>query len=127
MVWTASTAAWTYCTSGNAIFKAGENADATAIADATNLAILSSEVQGRIDAETRRNWYSKYSVLPSVIKDMLSLASSCAIANQIIKSNPSGYFPGEPELMINVNYDTYKECLDFLRNFKSDTMVDPST
>ncbi len=93
MVWTASTSAWTFCTSGSAIFKAGENADATAIADATNLAILSSEMQGRIIAETRRDWATNYSTLPNGIKDVLSLATSCLIANQIIKSNPSGYFP----------------------------------
>lgn len=125
MVWTASTNAWTYCTSGSAIFKAGENADATAIADATNLAIISSEVQGRIDSETRRDWYTNYSSLPSQVKDMLSLASSCKIANHIIKSNPSGYFPGEPELLINVNYDEYREAMEFLKNFKSDTLVNP--
>jgi len=125
MVWTASTTAWTYCASGSAIFKAGENADATAIADAANLAILSSEIQGRINAETRRNWYTTYSTLPSEIKDMLSLASSSAIANQIIKSNPSGYFPGEPELLINVNYDNYKECIEFLKNFKSNSIQTP--
>ena len=125
MVWTASTSAWTYCTSGSAIFKAGENADATAIADGTNLAIISSEVQGRIDAETRRDWYANYTGLPSQVKDMLSLASSCAIANHIIKSNPSGYFPGEPELLINVNYDSYKECIEFLKNFKSNSLQTP--
>ena len=127
MVWVASTNAWTYCTSGSAIFKAGENADATAIADATNLAILSSEVQGRIDAETRRKWYDNYSNLPNVIKDMLSLASSCKIAIHVIKSNPSGYFPGEAELLINANYDEYKEAIEFLKSFKSDTMIAPQT
>ena len=125
MVWTAATTAWLFCASGSAIFKAGENADATAIADATNLAIISSEVQGRIIAETRRDWATTYSTLPSGIKDVLSLCSSCLIGNHIIKSNPSGYFPGEPELLINVNYDTAKECMDFLKNFKSNSIQTP--
>lgn len=125
MVWSGSTNAWTFCTSGSAIFKAGENADATAIADATNLAILSQESQGRICAETRKNWYTAYSTLNSVIKDMLSLASSSWIANQIIKSNPSGFIPGEAPLLINVNYDNYTEIINFLRDFKSDTIQVP--
>ena len=125
MVWTASTSAWLFCTSGSAIFKAGENAVATAIADATNLAILSSEVQGRIIAETRRDWATNYSSLSSGVKDVLSLASSCAIANHIIKSNPSGFFAGEAEFLTNVNYDTYKECMAFLTNFKSNSIQTP--
>ena len=125
MVWTASTSAWLFCTSGSAIFKAGENADATAIADATNLAILSSEVQGRIISETRRDWATNYSTLPNGIKDVLSLAASVAIANHIIKSNPSGFFPGEAEFLTNVNYDTYKECMAFLTNFKSNSIQTP--
>ncbi len=125
MVWTGSTTAWQFCTSGSAVFKAGENADATAIADGTNLAILSSEVQGRIISETRRDWATTYSTLHNGVKDVLSLASSVAIANHIIKSNPSGFFPGEAELLINVNYDTYKECMEFLTNFKSNTIQTP--
>ncbi len=125
-IWTASTTAWTFCTSGSAIFKAGENADATAIADATNLAIISSEVQGRIIAETRRNWAgTNYSGLPDGVKDVLSLCSSCMIANHIIKSNPSGFFPGEAELLVNVNYDTARECIEFLTNFKSNSIQTP--
>lgn len=119
MVWAAATTAWLFCTSGSALFKAGENADATAIADATNLAILSSEMQGRIIAQTRRDWATTYSTLPAGVKDVLSLCCSCMIANQIIKNNPSGYFPGEPEFLTNVNYDTIKECIDFLKDFKS--------
>lgn len=125
MVWTGSTTAWLFCTSGSAVFKAGENADATAIADATNLAIISQEVQGRIISETRRDWATTYTSLPNGIKDVLSLAASCAIANHIIKSNPSGFFPGEAELLINVNYDTYKECMEFLTNFKSNSIQTP--
>lgn len=125
MVWTASTTAWTFCTSGSAIFKAGENADATAIADATNLAILSSEVQGRIIAETRKDWATTYSSLPSGIKDVLSLCSSAMIANHIIKSNLTGYFPGEAESILNVNYDTANECIEFLKDFKSNDIQTP--
>jgi len=125
MVWTESTTPWTFCTSGSAIFKAGENADATAIADATNLAILSSEVQGRIISETRRDWATNYSTLPNGIKDMLSLASSCMIANHIIKSNTLGYLPGEPELLTNVNYDTANEIINFLKDFKSNSIQTP--
>ena len=124
-IWTASTAAWLFCTSGSAIFKAGENADATAIADATNLAIISSEVQGRIIAETRRDWAANYSGLPNGIKDVLSLCASCMIANHIIKSNPSGFFPGEAEFLTNVNYDTANECIEFLKNFKSNSIQTP--
>ena len=125
MVWTASTTAWTFCTSGSAIFKAGENADATAIADATNLAILSSEVQGRIIAETRRDWATTYTSLPSGVKDVLSLCSSAMIANHIIKSNLTGYFPGEAESILNVNYDTANECMEFLKDFKSNSIQTP--
>ena len=124
-IWTASTTAWTFCTSGSAIFKAGENADATATADGTNLAIISSEVQGRIIAETRRDWATDYTTLPNGIKDVLSLCASSMIANQIIKSNPSGFFPGEAELLVNVNYDTARECIDFLTNFKSNSIQTP--
>lgn len=126
MVWSGSTTAWQFCTSGSAIFKAGENADATATTDATNLAIISQEVQGRIIAETRRDWAAKYDDLENGIKDALSLAASCAIANHIIKSNTQGYLPGEAELLINVNYDTYNEMIEILKNFKSDTIIDPT-
>ena len=126
MVWTASTTAWTFCTSGSAIFKAGENADATAIADATNLAILSSEVQGRIIAETRRDWATTYSTLPNGIKDVLSLCSSSMIANHIINSNMSGYTSRtEAQTMLNINYDMARECIAFLKEFKSNSIQTP--
>lgn len=124
-IWTASTAAWLFCTSGSAIFKAGENADATAIADSTNLAILSSEVQGWIISKTRRDWAADYSGLPNGIKDVLSLCASAKIANHIIKSNPSGYFPGEAEFLTNVNFDDAEDCITFLKDFKSNSIQTP--
>ena len=83
------------------------------------------EVQGRIIAETRRDWTSGYSSLPNGIKDVLSLCASCKIANHIIKSNPSGFFPGEAEFLTNVNYDEAQECIEFLKDFKSNSIQTP--
>ena len=125
-IWTASTAAWLFCTSGSAIFKAGENADATATADATNLAIISSEIQGWIISKTRRDWATTYTDLPNGIKDVLSLCSSCKIANHIINSNMSGFTSRtEAQTMLNVNYDLANDCIEFLKDFKSNSIQTP--
>ncbi len=82
---------WTLCASGSAIFKAGVGASATAIADGTNLALLSDQAEGFISSFVRYDVVANYANLTAQGKTILSALASAIIAEGIIGYDAKGY------------------------------------
>ena len=116
---------WTLTTSGSAISKAGTHASTTIIASGSTLQRWSDEVEGRITAETRRNWVTNYSSLSTEIKSALSDAASSEIAKRIIMFDVSGYIGSEAQLMLNINDDIFQREINVLKDFKSNEIKTP--
>ena len=93
--------AWTFCTSGAAIAKAGLNANSLVVADGTKLAEWSDEVEGTINAITRKDWISS---LPSAnFLGILEDTASDMIATKIINYSIADYTSkAEAQTMLNV-------------------------
>lgn len=110
---------WILTTSGAALGKAGYyyNSDLTA---SGALGLWSSQAEGRIVAETRRNWVSQYAGLSTEIKNILSDVASSLIAKQIISCDMSGYTSrAEAQTMLDVQDDTAANGIRILKDFKS--------
>lgn len=116
--------AWTFCTSGAAINKAGANAS-TSISGA-DLDRWSDQVEGRIIAETRRDWKTYINQITSGAYLILGDCASDLIAMKIINYDTSG-FPttASAQLTLDVLYDNSNKCLNVLRDFKSNDIKSP--
>ena len=117
---------WTLCTSGQAMVKAGENADSDIVLSGSRLADWSDQAEGRIEAETRRSWVSSFSSLDSGIQNILGDVCSSMIAKQIINYDMSGFTSRfESAMMLNVQDDIAREGLRILKDFKSNVLKSP--
>lgn len=111
---------WTLTTSEAAIRKAGENADATIVASGAALANWSDQAEGRIVAETRRNWVTDYASVPADVKKILDDTASSLIAMQIINYNMLGFTSrAEAQTMLNIQDNTATTGMRVLKDFKS--------
>ena len=115
---------WTLCTSGAAIFKAGENADSSATLSGSMLAKWSDEVEGKIDFETNTAWVANHAGLSTAAKNILSDVCSSLIAMNIISYNSTGYLNREADILLNVNDDRANKGLKVLTG-KADTLKTP--
>ena len=109
--------AWTLCTSGAAITKAGEHADATIIdygASRTELDTFSKECQGKICAEGHTDFVGNNSTYVA-ISGALSDACSSAIAMRIIGYHPTTYSLRAASLLLNLNDNIYKDNMKIIR------------
>ena len=105
--------AWSMCSSGAAIYKAGANADSTAIASASILAEWSNEIEGWINAETRHDWISTPAT--ANFTGILKSVAASLIGNNIIAYNMSGYTSRtEAQTMLDVNRDIATQGLKVL-------------
>lgn len=106
---------WTLCTSGQAILKAGANANSTIVASGASLALWSTEAEGRICAETHTDFVTNYSSYNSQIQGALQEAASSLIGIKIINYDMGGYTSRqEATTMLDVNNDTYNNCIKIL-------------
>ena len=115
---------WVLTTSGEALAKAGYhyNPDLTT---SGALAGWSNQAEGRIVAETRRNWVSQYAGLSEGIKRILSDIASSLIAKQIISCDMSGYTSrSEAQTMLDVQDDVAETGIRILKDFKSGEIKD---
>lgn len=114
--------AWTLTTSGAAIVKAGVNANSTITLSGARLAEWSDQVEGRIVAQTRRNWVTGYSSVDAGVQAILDDTASDLIAMKIINwdisSNPSRI----SETMLDVIRDNANQNMKTLKEFKSNTI-----
>ena len=115
--------AFTLTTSGAATIKAGTNVSATILADSTALDKFSDDAEGRIVAETRRDWVDSFSSVDTGTKALLSDVCSSLIAIQMINFDMSGYTSrAEAQTMLDVNDNTAQRGLKVLRDFKSNNI-----
>jgi len=97
---------WTLCTSGQAVLKAGANANSTIKVSGTALALWSDESEGRICAETHTDFITGYASAETPIKQALQDVCSSLIAMKIINYDMGGYTSRqEATTMLDVNDD----------------------
>ena len=115
---------WTLCTSGSAIHKAGENADATIIASGSALADYSDEAEALCSVTARYNVVTNYASLTTEGKKILQDVASTYIAERIIKWNMSGFTSrGEATTMLNVLENDLQRNLKYLSEDKFKTYL----
>lgn len=110
---------WTLTTSGAAIVKAGSNSNATIIASGAALQTWSDQVEGRIVAETRRDWVTSYTNLSGAVQNILNDTASDLIAMKIINYDVAANPSRVSETMLDVLRDNASSNLKILREFKS--------
>jgi len=113
--------AWTLCTSGAAIAKAGANANSTIVASGATLAEWSDEVEGTICAITRKDWVSSP---PSAnFMGILEDTASDGIAMKIISySIPDYSSKAEAQTMLNVLDRNMTRNLEVLKDQNNKTI-----
>lgn len=94
--------AWTLCTSGAAIVKAGANANTTIIASGAALLNWSNEAESYICDVARYDVVTNLTSLTTQGKEILQLLASSLIAQQIIGYDMSGYFSRQAETMLDI-------------------------
>ena len=115
---------WTLCTSGAAIYKAGEHVSGTVSGSGVILAKWSDEAEGRICFETNTDWITGYSSLSGEVKAILSDICSSMIAKRLISYDATGYLSREADMLMNVNDDIEVKGLNILEG-KSDNLKTP--
>jgi len=112
--------AWTLTTSGSAIRKAGERANSTIVASGSALADWSNQSEGRIVADSNKNWVSQYATLSDDIKNILSDTSSDLIAMKIITYNMQDFTSRtEAQTMLDMLRDNALGNMRVLKDMKS--------
>lgn len=115
--------AWTLCTSGSAVRKAGANANSTIIGSGSALQDWSDKAEGTIIANTRRDWRVDYSSLNADVKNILADVASSLIAMNLISYDMSGYTSrAEAQTMLDFLDDNASKGMKILHDFKSNTI-----
>jgi len=113
----------TLFTQANAIKAAGKGANATIVADSTQLTLWSDQAEGRIEAETRRTWVDDFASLDTGTKGLLQEVGSAIVAMKIITWDTSGYFNSrEAETLLDYLDDVVNDGLRILKDFKANTL-----
>ena len=109
--------AWTFCTSGAAIAKAGANANSTITASGTQLAIWSEDAEATMCAISRIDLVTGYASLTANGKQILSDATSSFIAINLINYDMSGYTSRyEAETMMDVLRDSALRGMSLIKD-----------
>ncbi len=117
--------AWTLCSSGAAIVKAGVHANATIIADGASMALISEAAEGLVEAVCRRSWVANHAKLSTPIQGALANMTASIIASDIVVYDNTGYLPREADMIMNYNDEIYTRVLNTLKNFKSNEIKEP--
>lgn len=116
---------WTYTTSGSAVSKAGKNVDVEITTSGSVLTAWSDASESKIDVETRRDWLTNFSTLPTAIKNQLDAISSAEIAKKIINFDADAVGRNTAQLRLNVLDDEVREGIRVLKDFKSNSIRAP--
>ena len=117
--------AWTLCTSGSAIVKAGLNANSDIIISGSALAQWSDEAEGSMELDTGMDLVSDITSAPGQIKDAVSDIASSKIALLIIGYDTTGYLSREADTLLNIHDDIINKGMSKLRDFKNTTLNKP--
>lgn len=109
---------WTLCTSGAAVRKAGANASSI---NQSGVALRqwSDDAEGRIVTQTRLDWRSDFSSMPTDIQNALADLSSSMIAKQIIAYDMTGYTRAEAQTLLDIHDDIIRSEIEFFKDFKT--------
>ena len=111
--------AWTFTSSGAAVFKAG-NGYEVSISGTAAMGQWSDQSEGFIVAATRKDFVTDYDSLPTAIKNILDDISSSYIAKQIIAYDSTGYLrQAEQQTLLNVQDDIVRQGINILKDFKA--------
>lgn len=111
---------WNLCTSGQAIQKAGVNANADIIISGQALALWSQESEAALSAITRKDWVADYPSVKTNFKQVLADAVSDMIALKIIGYDMSGYTSRlEVQTLLDLIRDNLMRNLDALKDQKN--------
>jgi len=113
--------AFTFCSSGAAIIKAGANSNDNITVSGAALNTWSNQVEGRIVIETRKNYLTDFNSLVSGAQQLLSEVASSLIAIKIINYDMSEYSSrAEAITMMNVLDDQATKGINILKDFKAE-------
>ncbi len=116
--------AWTECTSGSAVTKAGLNVSSVS-GSAVTMAQWSDESEGSIDLETGKSFLDDFSSLPSTIQGAIGDICSSKIAMKLISYDTTGYLSREADTLLNVNSDIIQKGLKDLKDFTKIKLKSP--
>jgi len=111
--------AWTLCSSGAAISKAGANSESNIKTSGAILADWSDEAEGAICAECHTDFVTNYADYDTEIQNALQTISAAKIAKQIIAYDMSGFTSTrEAETMLDYLDDVENKALQTLKDKK---------
>jgi len=116
--------AWTLCTSGSAVYKAGGNVNAIS-GSAVTMATWSDEAEGSIELETGKTYISSYASLPAGIKQAVGDVCSSKIAMKLISYDTTGYLSREADTLLNVNSDIIQKGIKDLADYSKIKLKSP--
>jgi len=115
--------AWTLCTSGAAVAKAGVNANSTIILSGAVLAEWSNECEGALNTITRKDWISAYSGLAANHKNILNDTCSDMIALKIVNYDMNGYTSRlEAQTILDVLRDNMVRNIEVIKDQNNKTI-----
>lgn len=109
------TEAGTLCINADVVKKAGLNANATAIAEASTN-VLIKEAEGLISTATRYDWVSNYASVSTIGREILRDAVSSYVAVQAINYDMSGFSTRQEALiMVNILWASFQETMRLIQ------------
>jgi hypothetical protein len=114
----------TLTTSGAVLFKAGTNVNTTLSISGAWIETYINQAESFINCITRYNWTDKYSALNADVKLILDEAVSDLAAIYAIEYDMTAYNSrAEAELMMTVLYQRAIDCIEILKDQKTQTFM----
>lgn len=118
--------AFTFCTSGSAVLKAGLNVNTDVKDGVVDASDWSNQAEGRIEVETHTDWTTGFTDLSSGSQGLLADAASSLIAMDMINYDMSGYTSRqESGTMLDVLDESAKNALRELKLMEKRTLGQP--
>ena len=115
--------AWTLCTSGAAITKAGVNANATIVASGAALSNWSDEAESIVCDIARSDVVTNFASLTTNGKQVFQDYCSSHIAQKIAIYDPLGYSSEELNIILNVLENNISNAEKLIRDDKNKTYM----
>jgi len=103
-----------FATTAQVVLKAGVNAHATAILEAS-INDFMAQAESQINAETEYNWSDQFAVLNTDVRGILTIAASSRAAIMCINYDPNAWTLGTATLKMNVLWNDYDNAIKILK------------